>query len=50
MIDFIKALPGNVLDFALHPPLRPDPTIENGLIGLGAIALVLLGVWLWNRR
>lgn len=50
MIEFLKSLPATLLDQILHPPFKPDPTLENTLIGLVALAVTLGGAWLWNRR
>ena len=49
IVDFFKSLPSFALDQILHPPFKPDPTIESTLIGLGLLAVVLVGGWVRNR-
>lgn len=49
VLDFFKSLPNMLLDQILHPPFKLDPTVENTLVGLGVLALLISGSWLWNR-
>lgn len=50
VLDFFKGLPAYLWDLTIHPPFKLDPTVENTLIGLGVLALLVAGAWLWNRR
>ncbi len=49
MIDLLKKLPGVLLNGVLHPPFKPDPTVETTLIGLGLLVSILVGIKIYNR-
>jgi hypothetical protein len=49
VLDFFKSLPNMLLSQILHPPFKPDPTVETTLIGIGAVLLIMVGSWAWNR-
>lgn len=49
VMDFFKGLPSMLWDQVIHPPFKADPTVENTLLGLAVIALIVAGVWAWNR-
>lgn len=50
MIDLLEELPNAVLNWVLHPPFRPDPTVETTLVGLGLLVAALVGIKIYNSR